>query len=548
MKNIFYVLVMLFPAIWLWGNVPENASVQDGVNVPESINAPDAVNVPESISKQDGAGKAALNKCSDEVFLRRTYLVLTGRLPKAEKAEQFLTATQPDKRALLIDSLLDSEEHVRYMVMRWGDILRIKSEFPSNLWPNGVQAYNRWVYEQINTNVPYNEFVRRLLLSSGSNFRSPAVNFYRAFLKKTPDNIYQNINVVFLGKRNCKDEGAACFEQLKYKSTKEWKEEIIYIDTEYKARKRAVKLADNTQLPLKEGEDWRKAYVDWLTHPSNQQFAAVMTNRLWYWVFGKGIVNEPDDWGAHNPPSDKALLDKLTRQFIASGYDTKALLKLILNSEQYQYGGKLTDQEVAAGESMNAQQVTNVHSATQKLQREGVNSTQQLPAKATFTAQRLPAEVLVDALADVTGISDEYRSRVPEPFTYYPAGTRSVDLGDATVSSSALELFGRVSRDVSLESQRNSTLTARQLLYLMNARELEERIRKSPVLNELSKQHQNIPALCRAITLMTLSRFPTKQEIDIYREYAKTNKLSLRNLATDILWTQINSIEFLYNH
>lgn len=527
MKNILFILVMVLPAIWLQGNVTESISKQVGVNVAQSFNDQDGVIVSENSSKQDGKGKAALNTCSDEVFLRRTYLVLTGRLPKAEKAEQFLTSVKHDKRALLIDSLLDSEEYVRYMVMRWGDILRIKSEFPSNLWPNGVQAYNRWVYEQINTNVPYTEFVRRLLLSSGSNFRSPAVNFYRAFLKKTPENIYQNINVLFLGNRNCNDEGAACFEQLKYKPTKEWKEEIIYIDTEYKARKRSVKLADNTQLPLNEGEDWRTAYVDWLTHPSNQQFAAVMTNRLWYWVFGKGIVNEPDDWGAHNPPFDTALLDKLTRQFIASGYDTKALLKLILNSELYQDGGNV---------------------AAQQLQREGMNSTQQLPAKATFTAQRLPAEVLVDALADVTGISDEYRSRVPEPFTYYPAGTRSVDLGDATVSSSALELFGRVSRDVSLESQRNSTLTARQLLYLMNSRELEERIRKSPVLNELSKQHPNIPALCRAITLMTLSRFPTQQEIDVYREYAKTNKLSLRNLATDILWTQLNSIEFLYNH
>jgi len=511
MKNIFYFLLMLLPLLSLSGNEP--------------------VTPVKALSQQTP------NTCSDEVFLRRTYLVLTGRLPKAAKAEQFLLANQSDKRALLIDSLLDSEEYVRYMVMRWGDILRIKSEFPSNLWPNGVQAYNRWVYEQINTNVPYTEFVRRLLLSTGSNFRSPAVNFYRAFLKKTPENSYQNINVLFLGNRNCTDEGAACFEQLKYKSTKEWKEEIIYIDSEYKARKRAVKLADNTLLPLKEGEDWRKGYVDWLTHPSNQRFAEVMVNRLWFWVVGKGIVNEPDDWGPHNPPSDKALLDKLTRQFIASGYDTKALLKLILNSEQYQAGGTIVKQQMPAGGTFDGHRVA-VAGGT----------SQQMPAEVAFVAQRLPAEVLVDALADVTGISDEYRSRVPEPFTYYPVGTRSVDLGDATVSSSALELFGRVSRDVSLESQRNSTLTARQLLYLMNARELEERIRKSPVLNELIKQHQNIPALCRAITLMTLSRFPTKQELEIYREYAKTNKLSLRNLATDIVWTQINSIEFLYNH
>ena len=448
-------------------------------------------------------------QCSDEVFLRRTYLVLTGRLPKANKAEQFLQSVSPAKKSLLIDSLLDSEEYVSYTVMRWGDILRIKSEFPSNLWPNGVQAYNRWLYEQVSANVPYDEFVRRLLLSQGSNFRSPAVNFYRAFLKKTPENIYQNVNILFLGDRNSKDEGAICFEQIKYKSTKEWKEEIIYLDLEQKAKKKTVEISDNNNIRLLEGEDWREAYTDWLTNPQNRRFAEVMTNRLWFWVFGKGIVHEPDDWGTHNPPSNKILLDYLTNQFIASGYDTKALLKLFLNSGIYQ----------------------------SKHAPEGF-----------FMAQRLPAEVLVDALADLTGISDEYRSRVPEPFTYYPQGTRSVDLGDATVSSSALELFGRVSRDISLESQRNSTITARQLLYLMNARELEDRIRKSNTLTELCKQQKNIPDLCRAITLMTLSRYPTNEEITLYRQYAQEHKLSLRNLASDIMWTQINSIEFLYNH
>jgi len=483
MEKVIYILLILFPAFTLSGNELDKF-------------------VKESSFRQ-------LKPCSDEVFLRRTYLVLTGRLPQPEKAEHFLNGVNPEKRALLIDSLLDTEEFVRYRVMRWGDILRIKSEFPSNLWPNGVQAYNRWLYEQISANVPYNEFVRRLLLSQGSNFRSPAVNFYRAFLKKTPENIYQNINVLFLGNRNCTDEGAACFEQIRFKSTKEWKEELIYIDFEQKARFKTIHLADNRQILLQEGEDWRKTYVDWLTHPQNRRFAEVMANRLWFWTFGKGIVNEPDDWGMHNPPSNQALLDYLTRQFISSGYDTKALLKLILNSDTYQ--------------SANT-------------------------PEGFFVAQRLPAEVLVDALADLTGISDEYRSRVPEPFTYYPAGTRSVDLGDATVSSSALELFGRVSRDISLESQRNSTLTSRQLLYLMNARELEDRIRKSTILTELCKQKKNIPDLCRAITLMTLSRYPTHEEVKIYKEYAQQQNLTLRNLASDILWTQINSAEFLYNH
>ncbi|MDO9633724.1 MAG: DUF1553 domain-containing protein [Paludibacter sp.] len=445
--------------------------------------------------------------CADEVFLRRTFIVLTGRLPDVETTRQFLTSKETGKRSLLIDKLLNSDEFVAYQVLRWGDILRIKSEFPSNLWPNAVQAYNRWLREQIKANTPYNIFVRELLLAQGSNFKAPAVNFYRAFLKKTPENVYENINLLFLGNRSVKDEGYRCFSQVKYKSTKEWKEEIVYVDFLLSPQKENIRMPDKKILELKEGSDWRTAYVDWLTSDQNHRFASMMANRMWYWIMGAGIVHEPDDWGEHNPPANQKLLDYLTKQFIQSGYDMKAFYKMVLNTTAYQS-----------------------------------NAT----PDGYFVSQRIPAEVFVDVLADLTGISDTYRSRVPEPFTIYPAGTRSVDLGDATVSSSALELFGRASRDVSLESQRNSMLTARQLLYLMNSSELEERIRKSEILNKICSEKKELKGICTEITLMTLARYPSAEEIALFQQYAKTNKLSLRNLASDILWTQINSSEFIF--
>jgi hypothetical protein len=453
--------------------------------------------------------QAGQQNCADEVFLRRTFLTLTGRLPQPEKAEQFLNSADPKKRGTLIDELLDSEECAGYIAMRWGDILRIKSEFPSNLWPNGVQAYNRWVFEQIKNNTPYDQFVRELLLSKGSNFRAPAVNFYRAFLSRTPKNIYQNIGLLFLGNRESNDGGQYCFSQVKYKNTKEWKEEIVYTDLSITPPLPFAILPDNRKIELKPGEDWRNAYVNWLTGKENKRFAEVMANRLWYWIFGKGIVQEPDDWGKHNPPSNPALLNFITDRFISSGYDMKALMRLILSSEAYQ--------------------------STASLQ--GI-----------YQAQRLPAEVIVDALADVTGSSDVYRSRVPEPFTIYPEGTRSVNLGDATVSSPALELFGRASRDISLESQRINKIAPRQLLYLMNSSELEKRIQSSNKLNDICLKHRDIPGVCREITLMTLSRFPTPGEVSRFKTYARDNKLSPRKLASDILWTQINSSEFLFNH
>ena len=172
----------------------------------------------------------ASDRCSDEVFFRRAYLTVTGALPSSQECVKFLNDHNPNKRSALVDRLLKSELGIKYMQMHWGDILRIKSEFPSNLWPNGVQAYNRWIYEQLLNNVPYDQMVRGLLLSEGSNFRSPAANFYRGFQKRTPENFYANINLLFLGNRNCTDTGYLCFSQIKFKSTKEWKEEIVYLD------------------------------------------------------------------------------------------------------------------------------------------------------------------------------------------------------------------------------------------------------------------------------------------------------------------------------
>ena len=451
----------------------------------------------------------ASEQCRDEVFLRRVYLTVTGALPQTWECTKFIDDKSPDKREALVDKLLDSELALKYMQMHWGDILRIKSEFPSNLWPNGVQAYNRWIYEQLMHNVPYDKMVRGLLLSEGSNFRSPAANFYRGFQKRTPQNFYANINLLFLGNRNCTDNGYLCFSQVKFKSTKEWKEEIIYLDYHKEAPWQVVKLEDGTILKPRPNTDWREEYVNWLTSPANRRFAEVLVNRMWYWVFGKGIVHEPDDWREDNKPSNPALLNELTDFFLQSKYDMKALMKRILLSKEF----------------------------NSKMAPEGY-----------YVPQRLPAEVIVDAMASITGNWSTYSSRVPEPFTFYPPKTRATHLGDATVSSTELELFGKVSRDVSLESQRNNAVTSRQLLYLMNSSVLEKRIRKSSILQQIYLDSKDITQLANAITLRVLSRRATPEEIVLYTEYMQQNELPMMEVAIDIMWMQINSNEFLYNH
>jgi hypothetical protein len=165
-----------------------------------------------------------------------------------------------------------------------------------------------------------------------------------------------------------------------------------------------------------------------------------------------------------------------------------------------------------------------------------------------YVPQRLPAEVIVDAIASSTGRWSTYSSRVPEPFTFYPPQTRATHLGDATVSSTELELFGKVSRDVSLESQRNNNITSRQLLYLMNSSVLERRIRNSNILKQIYLDNGDLPSVANAITLLVLSRRATPEEIALCEEYQKQDNLPLMELAYDIMWMQLNSNEFLYNH
>ncbi len=453
------------------------------------------------VSKVNQAGEL----CSDAVFIRRSCLLLTGELPSKDRVVRFVESKASKKRSELIDEILSTDGYVRYMQMRWGDILRIKSEFPSNLWPNGVQAYNQWVYHHLLNNTPYDVMVRDLLISTGSNFKSPAVNFYRAFLERTPQTIYDNINLLFLGQRECGDNGYECFSQLSYKSTKEWKEEVIYLDVNGMTATPTVKLADGTQLALPDRGDWRVAYVDWLT--SQEQFAAVMVNRLWYWIFGKGLVDECDDWRADNPPIEPKLMQHLTAYYIKSGYDSKQMLRYILNSRCYQAEAKVGT---------------------------------------LFEPRRLPAEVIVDAIADITDYSDTYQSRVPEPFTFYPPKTRSRDLGDATVSSSALELFGKVSRDVSLESQRNSSITSRQLLYLMNSSELEKRINTSPLAKRLRSMELTSYQMIQEAMLEILSRPATKEEVDLFVEEFTKRNLNRYQEVSDLIWVLMNSNEFLY--
>lgn len=466
--------------------------------------------------------------CSDAVFVRRAYLDVIGTLPTAAEAQQFALSPDPNKRRVLIDRLLQREEFADYWAMKWSDLLRVKAEFPINLWPNAAQAYHRWIRTCLAENVPYDQFVRQILTASGSNFRSPPVNFYRAVQNREPQTIARTVALTFMGVRAEKwpasqlNAMAAFFSEIGYKSTAEWKEEIIIFD-ETKATNGLLPAAafpDGTAVRLPADRDPREVFADWLVTPKNPWFTRNIANRAWAWLLGRGIIQEPDDICPDNPPSDPALLALLEKELVDSHYDLKHLFRLILNSKVYQFSVLPgTDTPAAAAHF------------------------------AYYPLRRLEAEVLIDAIDQITDSTENYSSAIPEPYTFIPENIRSIALPDGSISSSFLDLFGRSPRDTGLESERNNRPAPDQRLHFLNSTHIEQKIEQSPMIEKLGDSGKTPREIITAIYLQVLSRFPTADELRIAGNYFQSGKSGGRRQATvDLAWALVNTTEFLYRH
>lgn len=481
--------------------------------------------------------------CSDPVFLRRAYLDVIGTLPTVDEARAFLTDKDPDKRDKLIDTLLQRREFADFWAMKWSDLLRVKAEFPINLWPNAAQAYHRWIRHALRTNMPYDRFVRELLTSSGSNFRVPQVNFYRAMQSRDPKGIARSVALTFMGTRvdHWPEERlagmAAFFVKVAYKPTGEWKEEIVIFDplktvlpqassdkpSEKSAEKKpAIKKAaakkaadekilsnaplkavfpDGTPVEIPWDKDPRVVFADWLIRPDNPWFTRNIVNRIWYWLVGRGILHEPDDIRPDNPPANPELLEYLAAELVQANYDLKHIYRLILKSSTYQFSPIPRSKDPLAAAHF-----------------------------ASYAVRRLEAEVIIDALNQITGTTERYSSIIPEPYTFIPENCRAIALPDGSITSSFLELFGRPPRDTGLESERNNRITAAQRLHLLNSTHIRDKLRNGPALRKLLQEGNATENLYLAI----LSRFPGPGEGGAAGE--------------TLAWTLINTTEFLFRH
>lgn len=510
-------------------------------------------------------------RCSDEVFIRRVFLDTIGTLPTANEVRRFLS-DPADKRSRLIDELLQRPEFAEYWGLKWGDLLRIKAEFPSNLWPNAVQAYDRWVRESLRTNKPYDQFVRELLTASGSNFRVPPANFYRPFQERSPRQIADTVALLFMGIRldhaDLKEdqiEGlAAFFAKIGYKGTDEWKEEIVFFNpdgclTNAVTGKIVIpRTPDGRVCHLPPDQDPRVAFADWLTRPGNPWFAKAIVNRVWYWLMGRGIVHEPDDMRPSNPAWSQDLLSDLERELIRNHYELKVIYRLILNSSTYQ--------------------LSSVPTAGNAADETGFSR---------YRIRRLEAEPLLDAINQITGTGEHYTSSIPEPFTFLPDDQRAIELADGSIDLPFLELFGRPPRNTSFESERNSQPSVFQAQHLLNSSHIQRKIEQSPVLRQLAAPSQKKaggmpgqkakgttsrkgkkadqvvggtrkpfllervdenPRLVEELYLMILSRYPTSEERQIAGSYLGLPARKPAEAVCDLAWTLINSTEFILKH
>ena len=242
-------------------------------------------------------------QAADFLICRRLYLDICGRIPTPEEVSEYTASRDVKKREKLIERLLETDDYADYWAMRYCDVLRVKSEFPINLWPNAVYVYHRRIRDAIRNDEPWNDFARALLFARGSNFRVPEVNFLRATAEKTPEGISEAVTSALL--LDPTDKYARYFSRVGFKSTREWKEVVVYL-----------KPGPEDATP--------NAFMSLLEGPLAEKFVQTPVQRVHWWVYGTLAKG--------------GALDRWVSVFRNGGYRLKPLLRHVFNQPDYRRG------------------------------------------------------------------------------------------------------------------------------------------------------------------------------------------------------------------
>ncbi|HEV3142865.1 MAG TPA: DUF1553 domain-containing protein, partial [Gemmataceae bacterium] len=381
--------------------------------------------------------------------------------------------------------------------------------------------------------------VRELLTANGSSFTNPPANYYR--IARDPTSLAETTAQLFFGIRmqcaKCHNHPfekwtqddyyslAAFFFRVKQKKDPDFPganpqtptSEIIFTErsgdmVQPRSGKTMPPRFLGGEVPnIPEGKDRREVFAAWLTRPDNTFFAKSVVNRIWYHLLGKGVVDPVDDFRDSNPSANDELLDAMAKDFVASKFDAKKLIRTIMNSRTYQ----MSAQTNASNKDDNRY----FSHAVTKL---------------------MTAEQLLDALCDVTAL--------PEKFAGLPLGTRAIQLPDGEVNHPFLKTFGQPARELACECERESDSNLAQALQLINGPTINEKIRNpNNRLGKLLTAKKTDPEILNELYFTALARAPLPAEVNA--ALGHVNKATDKRKAwEDVLWALLNTREFLFRH
>jgi hypothetical protein len=470
----------------------------------------------------------------DHVFLRRSFVDIIGRVPTKDETRAFLADASPDRRSKLIDRLLDDPEYADHWANKWADLLR------PNPYHAGIKAvlnYDHWIRDSFRKNKPYDQFVKELLTAKGGTFRNGAVTMFRD--RRTPDELTTIVSQLFLGIRlecaKCHHHPnevwgqsdffglAAYFDSIGRKGTGisapiSGSEEFFFA-----GKRRAVKhpltgeavaakpLFGEAAVP--EGmTDPRDALADWVTSDDNPFFRQVISNRVWFDMMGRGLVEPVDDLRASNPPSNPELLEALAIDLRDHDYDLKHLIRTIASS--YVYGLSSVPNDRNSVDTRNYSR---------------------------FYRDRLRAEVLLDSVSQITGVE--------EKFAAMPPGSSARQLWSHRIDSLFLDAFGRPDPNQNPPCERMPDTTIVQALHLMNSQKLYDKVTSDAGLAAtLASGDLESDKVIEELYLSVYSRFPTDEEKAAAVALLKEESASRRKTVEALLWAMLNTPEFVFKH
>ncbi len=295
---------------------------------------------------------------TDAAFLRRISLDLTGEQPAPEQIRPFLADKDADKRIKLIDRLLARPEFVLFWRIKLGDLLQISQTRQGN----GAYRYQEWVDRCLNQNTPWDVMVTKMLTALGDPNDPETGGPVNYALDTLEPNVQAEQTAQrFLGLRmrcaQCHDHpfdvwtqddyfglaaffakvqrggmGAGAMMMARPSLTVNPKGQVMHLRTKHPAQPR---LPGGKVVTVAATADPRKALAQWMTAADNPYFARAAANWVWAQLFGKGLVDPPDDLSRSNPPVHPELLDALAGHFIAKKYDLRDLIRTIASSQAY---------------------------------------------------------------------------------------------------------------------------------------------------------------------------------------------------------------------